>query len=190
MKKTFLFCTKPLFFLTEIPPVFLLIIAILQNSQADGILKLYPLIAVLSIAIIVIFLYFFRLISISNEEIQSVGIFSSRDHAIIDKDKTLTAIIKNNGYIKIELSEKTANSSFSWNKDNNQPLTDVNLYRERAVGGRGAVLKILKHFGVEKEDRKLIFENTEFSKSYESFNLIGFFENDERNIKIEFTQTI
>ena len=51
MKKTFLFCTKPLFFLTEIPPVFLLIIAILQNSQADGILKLYPLIAVLSIAI-------------------------------------------------------------------------------------------------------------------------------------------
>ena len=31
----------------------------------------------------------------------------------------------------------------------------MNLYRERAVGGRGAVLKILKHFGVEKEEGKL-----------------------------------
>lgn len=190
MKKTFLFCTKPWFFLTEIPPVFLLIIAILQNSQADGALKLYPLIAVLSLVIIFIFLYFFRMISISNEEIQTIGIFSSRENAIIDKGKTLTAIIKDNGYVKIELSEKTANSSFSWNKDNNQPLTDMNLYRERVVGGKRSVIKLLKYFSVSKEDQRLVLGNEEFSKVYESFNLIGFTENDHRHIKIEFTQTI
>ncbi len=190
MKKTFLFCTKPIFFLTEIPPLVLLIIAISQNNQADGFLKLYPLIAVLCICITMIFLYYFRLISISFEEIQTVGVFSSRDHAIIDKGKTLTAVIKPNRHIKIELSEKVANSSFSWNQDNNLPLTDMNLYRERAVGGKGAVVRLLRYFSVSREDQNSVFTEEKFEKAYENFILTSGIEDGERRISIEFTQTI
>ncbi len=190
MKKTFLFCTKPIFFLTEIPPLVLLIIAISQNNQADGFLKLYPLIAVLCICITMIFLYYFRLISISFEEIQTVGVFSSRDHAIIDKGKTLTAIIKPNGYVKIELSEKVANSSFSWSRDNELPLTDMNLYRERAIGGKGAVVRILKYFSVSREDQNNVFTEKKFEKVYENFILTSSLEDGERHISIEFTQTV
>ena len=190
MKKTFLFCTRLRFYLTEIPPVALLIIAIAQNSNADGFFKLYPLIAVLSLGIIMIFLYFFRLIFISNEEIESVGIFSSRDHAIIDSGKTLTTIIKSDGQIKVELSEKCANSSFSWNKDNDSPLSDINIYRERAVGGKRAVKRILKYFSVPQDDYLSILNDEKFEKAYENFNIKAFDENKERYINIEFTKTI
>ena len=190
MKKTFLFCTKPLFYLSEIPPVALLILCICQNSQAEGVLKLYPLIAVLCLFIVFIFLYFFRGISISNEEIQSVGLFSSRDRAIIDKGKTLTATIRPDKYVRIELSEKTANSSFSWDKEKQLPLTDINLYRDKAIGGKRAADKILRYFDVSREDRALLLSDEDFEKSYENFNLIGRTIDKNRRISIEFTQTI
>ena len=190
MKKTFLFCTRPIFFLTELAPVALLILAICYNSKSAGFFKLYPLIAVLCIGIILIFLYFFRLISISTEEIQTIGLFSSKDHALIDKGKTLTFIIKKNGAIKVELSEKTSNSSFSWNQDASLPLVDMNLYRERAIGKKVAVTRVLKYFSVPKDDYSEIFFNESFRKEYENYNLICYNESDERHIKIEFTQTI
>ena len=190
MKKTFLFCTRPIFFLTELAPVTVLILAICYNGNVEGIFKLYPLIAVMCICITLIFLYFFRLISISTEEIQTIGLFSSKDYALIDKDKTLTLIIKKNGTIKVELSEKTANSSFSWNKDNSLPLTDMNIYRDRAIGGTAAATRVLKYFSVPKDDYNGIFLNEIFEKEYENFNLNCFSENEQRHIKIEFTQTI
>ena len=190
MKKTFLFCTKPLFYLSELPPVVLLILCIFQNNHADGVLKLYPLIVVLSLFIIFVFVYFFRGILISNEEIRSVGLFSSRDNAIIDKGKTLTAIIRRDRYVKIELSEKTANSSFSWDKEKQLPLIDVNLYRDKAIGGKRAADKILKYFGVSREDRALLLGNDEFEKTYENFNLTGRTVDKNRRISIEFTETI
>lgn len=190
MKKTFLFCTKPVFFLTELPPVILLIIAISQNNQADGFFKLYPLIAVLCLCITLIFLYYFRMILVSFEEIQSVGVFSSREHAIIDEGKTLMITLLPKGFVKLELNEKTANSSFSWSKDKDSTLTDMNIFRERAIGGKGAVRRLLKYFTVPSSDHDMILSDENFQKSYENFNVESGISDEKRYISIEFTKTI
>jgi hypothetical protein len=77
-RKLYLFCTKPVMYLTELPMIILLAIAIAFNDTAGGLLKLYPLI-ITSIGVIV-FISKARILSptsfsllSSNEEKKSSG---------------------------------------------------------------------------------------------------------------------
>ena len=89
MKNVYLFCTRIAVYLTELPVLILLWTAMRYNDRSEEIFKLYPLIVILSLAVIFILVYFFRLISVSRDEIRYLGIFSSRDSALITEGKTL-----------------------------------------------------------------------------------------------------
>ena len=89
MKNTFLFCSRLRVYWCEIPIVGILLLCIKYNDYSEGLYKLYLLMAFSALASIFILIYFFRAIKLSFEEIRYIGLFSSRDSAIITEGKTI-----------------------------------------------------------------------------------------------------
>ena len=185
MKKVSLFCTKIWFYLTEIPPIVLMIFAIIYNTD-DGI-GLYPLIVFSAAVAIMIFIYFFRMIVISNEEIRSIGLFSSRDSAVIEKDTKLQITIESGGNLHVALLGKRKMPDFSWSKIEDYPSCDVNIYRERAVGGKSAVARILKYFEVSSADIDCALKSDSFEKDYDYFTFSSIQGENSKQITLSFT---
>ena len=87
MKKIFIFGTKLRMFLCELPLIFIMAVSIYFNPDMKTPGKLYPLIIAMAAGIIFMFIYLFRGVSISGEKIKSVGLFSSRDSIVVEKNK-------------------------------------------------------------------------------------------------------
>lgn len=189
MKKTYIFCTKWWLFLTEIPPIVILSLCIFYNNAVDTPQKLYPLIAFCCLAILFIFLYFFRLISISPEEIRTVGLFSSKDTAVVEKDKTLVFTLIPNNKIRVELYGKSVAPGLNWMKSEDDEY-EINLYREKAIGGKAAVIRVLKSFGISNEECNSLFSNKEYEKTFDDLVAKSYFEDKNKIISIKFTKTI
>ena len=190
MKKTYLFCTKPGWFLTLIPPIILLIISIANNGNSDGLLKLYPLIIFSIVAIALIFAYFFRFITISTEEIRMHGLFSSRDSAIINEKKSLIFTIRSRKRMKVTLFGNNGLPAFNWAQGDDYTPIDIDLFREKAVGSRRAITRVLRYFGVSDEDCRKIFSSDSFEKDYDGFILKKETLEKQKQITIYFTKTI
>ena len=190
MKKAYIFCTKWWLYLTEIPPILILTLCIIYNNKVDTPQKLYPLIAFCSLVIIFIFLYFFRIIVISTEEIRTVGLFSSKDSAIIEKDRILVFTLLQKNKMKIELEGKTSAPGFSWIKGGEYEECYINIYRERAVGGKIAVSRVLNAIGVNHQEVSNFFEAKSLEKKYENITVTSYVNNEDRIIKIYFAKTI
>ena len=190
MKKVILFCTKLRFFFVEIPPILLLLIAISYNDTVDTAIKLYPLIAVSVLFIIFVFLYFFRLIIISTEEIRSAGLFSSRDSAIINKGKALIITPLKKNKLRVVLFGKSGIPDFSWAKNEGYENLEIDLYREVAVGGTATLKRIFKYFGVPSDEIKSILNTDFYKKEYKYFTLTASTENGVKEYRILFTETI
>ena len=188
MKKVSLFCTKIWFYLSEIPPIVLMIFAIIYNTD-DGI-GLYPLIVFSASVAILIFIYFFRMIVISHEEIRSVGLFSSRDSAVIEKDTKLRITMEGGGNLHVALLGKRKMPDFSWAKIEDYQSCDVNIYREKAVGGKSSVTRILKYFGVSSADIDSVLQSDSFTKDYEYFVISSMKQENLKQITLSFTKTI
>lgn len=190
MKKAYLFCTKFRFYLCEIPPVLLLIITILNNKESTGVLKLYPLIIFSIASIVFIFLYFFRMITISFEEIKTIGMFSSKDSVIINKDKTLIFTFYKRKKMTVRLYGNNGTPSFSWAKGDGYQSQEIDLFREKAVGNLRSIKKTLAYFEIPKEDIKAILTHNDFSKVYDNFIVSKLKEEDKTTVSIKFTKTI
>ena len=189
MKKTFLFCTKIWFYLSEIPPLVLMIFAIIYNKNAEGGVGLYPLILFSAAAAIMIFIYFYRLIIISNEEIRSAGLFSSRESAVIEKDTKLRITMEQGKALRIELLGKAKTPDFTWMKNDDYIGKDISIYREKAIGGKKAVTRVLGYFGVTSNDINEAYSNS-FSKEYDYFTFSSLHEEKTVQITLSFTKTI
>lgn len=189
MKKKYLLATNPLMYLTELPPIALLIICIIFNNRATGDRKLYPLIIALSIAIVFILVYLFRYIRISTEELRCIGPFSSHDTAIINKDKTLIVTMLGRGRIRIALFGNDGQPPmFDGLRD--EPSIDIYLFRARAFGSRRSVISILTYFGISKEDAERAVAEEKYSEEYKDFSLSAERIEDIREIRIKFKTTI
>lgn len=188
MKKAHLFCTKVWFYLCEIPPIVLLIFSIMYNNDSEGLLKLYPLIIFSVAAIAFVFAYFFRMIIISTEEIKCIGAFSSKDSALITKDKTLILTKRNSGKLVVRLSGKSDAPTFSWSQSTDN--IDIDLFREKAIGGDRAISKILSYFDVPKEEIADVISKEEYNKEFENFILSKSTEDEESTVSIKFKTTI
>ncbi len=191
MKKISLFCTGPLMYLTELPIIYLLYISIKYNSGLETALKLYPLIIALVGAIVFIFIYLFRVIIISTDMVKSAGPFSSKEKAVINEGKTLVLTPLSKGKVKVELfGSNEPLPEFNWAKGDEYENLEINLFRERAVGGIGTVRRVLKYFDVPEADINSLFTEDKFEKSYESYDVSAERQNEIREIKIKFTKTI
>jgi hypothetical protein len=149
MKNIFLFCSKLWVYLTELPVIFMLVIAVRYNESSEELLKLYPLITFLSLVIIFIAVYFFRVISVSAEEIRYHGLFSSKDSALITKDKTLYVTLISGHRLKLELfGDAGEEPAFEWMREEDVVHRDISLFRGKAIGGEATAERVLKYFGM------------------------------------------
>ena len=191
-RKIYLFCTKPVMYLTELPLIILLAIAIAFNDTAGGLLKLYPLI-ITSIGVIVfIFIFFFRVISLSGEEIRIIGRFTSRDSAIINKGKRLTMTLDVRDKLKLELFENDGvlpELDFLRNDPSYKPQ-GLNLFREKAVFGQSALRRVLRYFGISDEHICAVFSSDTYECSTQLLNLTSSSDGTVLSVSIEFTETI
>lgn len=190
MKNIILFCTKPWFYLTEIPVIAIFWLALTFNKYSEGIFKFYPLMIVSAFFIVFIMIYFFRAISINNDEIRSLGVFSSKDSALIDANKTLVIALHPRFNMKLELyTDASEAPAFDWMKANDVAHRDICIFREKAVGGKRSAEKILKYFTVPKDvSAEALKDGFCFENDFVKVNSTA--ENEVIKIKIKFKTTI
>lgn len=189
MKKKHLFCTKIWFYLTEIPLALFLYVACYYNFTSDNPWQFIPLIVILTLVMAFIGIYFFRAITVSFEEIRYRGLFSSRDRAIINKDKTLIITLRPHGNLGIYL----------YGNDGRPPLfdglkgeesIDIYLFRGRAVGGKRTAASLLRYFGIAEADIDAALTQAYHFAQAESVALSSELSEDVKEIKIKFKQTV
>ena len=173
MKSIYFFCSRLWVYLTEIPVIFMLWIALSYNSNSDEIFKFYPLIIFLCLSIVFIMVYFFRVISISTDEIRFHGVFSSRDSAFIKEHETLTITYYGKKRLRFELYGDAGDEpAFDWMKAEDVIHRDICLFRGRAIGGKMGIVKVFEFFSVPCPDNALDdgfkFENELIAISVES----------------------
>ena len=80
--------------------------------------------------------------------------------------------------------------AFNWAQGDNYTPIDIDLFREKAIGSRSAVKRVLRYFEVDEEDIKELFSSDSFEKEYDAFILKK--ERAEKNtvVTIYFTKTI
>lgn len=190
MKKIFLFSSRLRVYLTEIPPILLLIVSIKFNSGVDTLMKLYPLIISLSALSVFIAVYFFRGIVIGFDEVKCIGPFSSREKAIIAKDKKLVMTVLPKRRIRIELfgSGEDLAESCAWLKGDTS--AHINLFRAKANGNEKTVRKILKYFGISEGTLTSLMKNDSFTEELEDVTVSTEILNEAKTVSIEFKKTI
>lgn len=152
MKSIYFFCTKLRMFWTLLPTVLLLWLAVHFNSESETLFKLYPLQIFLAAFIVFTLIFFFRVISVSNQEIRIHGLFSSKDRALIKKGRSLKITARKKRRVKFELYSTETKPPFDWMKAVEYLPQEVCLFRASAVGGVGSLRRVLKFFSTPKED--------------------------------------
>lgn len=191
MKKTYISATPIAMYLTEAPLIALLTFSIVYNNSAGGFAKLYPLIAVSALAIAFVFVYLFRIAIISTDEVRMVGFFSSRDRAIINEGKTLILTLRKKGRLIVTLfGNDGERPSLDWAQNDDYIPIDINLFREKVEGKKNSAARILNYYEIPKEDIEKILEDDAFSKEYENITVTVEKNEDKRDIRILFTETI
>ena len=185
MKKSYLFCTSWWFYLTELAPLSILVLSILYNDMTEAPGKLYPLIFVSASCMIFIFLYFFRVIIFSNTELRSFGPFSSRDRVAIEEGQTLLLTLMKRGKLRVELFGVSVAPGFSWMRGNYEE-SFINLYRDRAIGGKIAIKRVLKYYGISADDIASLLDSESISRKYDAFVVSNETSDGNLIIKIKF----
>ena len=190
MKKVFLFRTNPLYYLTELLPIVLLVLAITHNGEMKTLFKLYPLIIFSSLMIIFIAIYFFRGILVGTAEVRCIGYFSSRDEATIEKNKVLALTVGARGALTVEIftDGQEGYDMYTWMKDDLPH--EINVFRAKTRGGERAVKRILKIFDIEAEDVEASLTEDRFEKDYGAFILKTRETDKGKSIRLEIKETL
>ena len=191
MKKLLIFSTHPLMFLTTVPLFIILALSIAFNGSSEGLMKLYPLIVVSALAITFIFIYLIRVIVITTDEIKIVGLFSSKDRAIINKDKTLIISQRKNKRLKVILfGNDGRRPSLDWaNKDDFVPV-DINLFKEIGYGGNRTIRRVFRYFEIDDDIIDNIILKEEFSVELPLYKLSKSTVDKKFEYNITFLETI
>ena len=191
MKFKLLFCSKIWVYLTEVPVIILLLITRSFNDSSENLLKLYPLQIFLLLVMLFIFVYFFRIITVSYDEIRYHGLFSSRDSAAINKDKTLILTLKKGGRLTVELFGNDGEPpALDWLKDADYTPVDIYLFRGKAIGGKGRVRSLLKFYGVDTDGIENSLALDSFDGDYELVALHAEKREDVREFRITMKETV
>lgn len=178
-------------YLTELPLVVLLILTIILNEKVTTPGKLYPLMITLILGIIFIFIYLFRLVRISWEEVRSIGKFSSGDSATLNEGKTLILTLSPRRKLHVAVFGNDGTPpALDWAQNDEYEISDIFLYREKAVGGARTAMKILDYFEIPKSDAETIITSNAFYQEYDALTVSTERRNELLEIKIKFTKTV
>ena len=190
MKSVYFFSSRLWVYLTELPIFILLAVAIAYNGQSEETFRHYPLIVFLILAAAFIFVYFFRFISVSTDEIRYHGIFSSRDSALITEKKTLVLTLDKHRKMRLDLfGDAGEEPIFDWMKAEDVIHRDICIFRGKAIGGNGAALRLLKYFALDNDALDGCFEDG-FSYGDERISISTSAEDKITKIEIKFKITI
>ncbi len=187
-----LFGTKLRFFWVVIPMLAVMSVALRYNSQAEGLLKFYPLIIFLGACVIFTLVFFFRLVGMSFDEVRTIGLFSSRERVMINEGKTLALTALSKKKLCVELfGNDGVMAELDWLKtDEDGKIRDINLFRAKALGTKKTFSGILCFYGVPKtEIDRLLSSDGEYSDELISV-ISGKNEKDEDFISIKFLKTV
>lgn len=191
MKPIYLFSTRMRTFWVLAPMVVLLYLCVHFNDAADTLLKLYPLMIFAILAIIFTLVYLFRVVELSYSEIKYIGLFSSRDSAIITEGKTLVIDMLEKKKISIKLyGNEGYNPEIRWLQNEDGSVSDICLFRGKTYGNEAPVIRILSYFGVSSEDFDVIFTTDGFEKQYKNVTVTSLPELEHRQIRIRMDKTI
>ncbi len=189
-KKLYFPCVVLRPILISIPLALLLAAAIALNNAVDTLLKLYPLIIFSILAMIFTFVYFFRVVSLSKEEIKVIGPFSSKDCSIINEGKTLIITRRRGNRISIDLfGNNGVNADLDWLK-NEQTVRDIYLFKSKVVGGTNSIIRILRYLGIDEADASEIAASDEYAKEYADYTVSVSSPEEMKEIRIKFTNTL
>lgn len=190
MKRIYLFCSRLWVFWIEIPLAFLLAVSIYYNNFAEGFVKLYPMITVLIAAIIFVPIFFFRIIELSYSDIKYIGLFTSRDRAIINEGKLLKIKMLPRGKVRLLLIGHDEIAGFDWLKPGEDEPNDITLFRGTTFGGKYNVKRILRYFGTDHAEFGNIFSKKQYRAEYEYATISTSHPDDGMEIDIRITTTI
>ena len=179
-------------YLTEIPVIILFIITCYYNQYSKELTKLYPLLIFLGAAFVFILIYFFRVISLSFEEVRYHGFYSSKDHADINEGKELIFTLEKGRKLRIELFGNDGKApDLDWIKRNGDyKPQDIFLFKGNAICGKKRFAAILRYFGVNEEDSLQIFKNESFSGEYEFVSLTSEKKEEKTIVKLKMKETV
>ena len=191
MKKLLISSTHPLMFLTTLPLFVVLALAIAFNGYSENFAKLYPLIFVSALAIVFTFLYLIRIVVITSDEIKIVGLFSSRDRSIINKDKTLIISQRKGKRVKVILfGNDGRRPSLDWaNKDDFSPII-INLFKEIGYVGVRTLRRIFRYFEIDESIINDIILKEEYSAQTSLCKLSKSTKDNKFEYRITFLETI
>lgn len=190
MKSTYLFCTKLWLYLTEIPVLAMFWITLSMNKYLDSTVKLYPLMFVLAALILFIMVYFFRYISINNDEIRCHGVFSSKDSALLSENQTLVIALHPRRNIKLELyGDAEEEPEFKWMKSDDPAHREICIFRAKAVGGKKSAARVLEYFTFPKSELNAAFSDG-FVYENDTIRVESKSSNEVFNISIKLKVTI
>lgn len=191
MKKSiYLFCTRLWYYLTALPLAVILVFAIIYNSGAKNLLKLYPLIVITALGICFIFIYFFRAVKLSGDRIRKLGLFSGRDSALIVEGRELAITLERRKRAKIELFGHDEAPALDWIDEERYKDMSVNLFRARVKGGKRAVKKIVSLFGATKDEAARLLESRSYECENDAVRISASESESIRTVRIAFKATI
>jgi hypothetical protein len=190
LKSLILLGTKFYVYLIEIPFIIVLIGALKYNKTSENLLKLYPLIIASALGIILVLLYFFNAVVISRSRIRQFGLFSSRDSAIINKDKTLVLTYLSHRKMRIELFALQVKPSLEWINEENYVPREANVFRERVIGADFTAKRILKFFGLEGNQISDLLLNDEFKIETDEILFLSDIYEERKRIHLKFKKTV
>ena len=183
MKRLYFFASYFRTAIVELPLLFMFLLTLIYGKRVPGPMHLYPLQTVLVFMIVFTVVYFFRAVSVDYDEIRAVGFFSSRDRAMIDEGMTLIFTLFPKHKLKIELfGFDGQNAALEWLRDE-QPR-EIYLFRERVRGGKRAIGRALKFFGVPMDAQEKIFSDDAYQGEFESVTVSAKKKEDIREVRL------
>ncbi len=190
LKQLILFGTKLYVYLIELPLILVLVGAIQYNSESEALLGLYPLIIFSILAILFVAVYFFNAVIITNARIKQFGLFSSRDSALINKDKTLVLTYLPRRRMRVELFMLQKKSALEWVSDEDFKPIEANIFRERVIGSDSTAKRVLKFFGATKEQIQSLLSEESATAETEDIIFSTDVYGERKRILIKFIKTI
>lgn len=188
-KHLWLSSTKWGFFLLELPLIAWFVLAWQANATATGALRYYPMLVAVAGIIVLVFLFFLRLVKCSYDEIRTVGRFSTRDRVILCAGKTLTLTLRPHGYVGIDVYGHDGEvAALEWLRDT--APTDIRQLHTRAVGGAACLLRILAFYKIEGYDAEALLHSCEpYRFTCEQAELSAETVNERRTVHARFLVT-
>lgn len=149
MKSLYFLSSKLWYFLSEIPLAVLLAITLRHHDSSQDLLKFYPLEILTVAAMIAVFLFFFRTVTLRMGEVRKFSAFDEREAHTIEEGQTVALLFDNKGYLQLTVEGEDEAPDFAWCQSERRQRV---LFRTRTTFPRISASAILSLYGFTDDE--------------------------------------